>query len=90
MSEHKEDLLTDMLRFFPQFGTDPFEVMDGPVLFVLATRMAAYGGVMAYRLAEVAQPTVAGAVAPAGSDVVPLAAFRAQHPGLVEAVSTGG
>lgn len=35
-----------MLRFLPQFGTDPFEVMTGPQLLKIAPRLAAYEGVV--------------------------------------------
>lgn len=51
-----EDIECDLLRFFPQFGTDPFESIDGPRFFRLAPRLPAYDGVMTRRFeAEAAQ-----------------------------------
>lgn len=46
VAEHKDDVEVDVLRFLPQFGTDPFEVMTGPQLVRIAPRLAAYEGVV--------------------------------------------
>jgi hypothetical protein len=86
VSDHEDDLLSDLLRFFPQFGTQPFETMPGPTFFALATRIAAYGGVMAYRMQEhqASQPVSPAFADPEPEEVVSLAAFRAMFPDLIE------
>lgn len=92
MLDHQDDLLADLLRFFPQFGTHPLEVIDGPTFFALAYRLPAYGGVMTIRAQEaVAEPSAPSTPLPElGGQVVELDTFRAQFPGLVEVVSVSG
>ena len=88
--DYEQDLLADFMRFFPQYGIEPLEVMSGPTFFSLAPRVAAYGGVMACRFQELLADAPAAASVPAGEKVVDLAAFRVEHPGLIEVVSVGG
>lgn len=93
VADYEQDLLADILRFFPQFGTDPLEAMTGPTFFALANRIPVFGGVMAYRLQQPPAPEPAPASNTAGQEatqVVSLDTFRSMHPDLVEVVSVGG
>lgn len=90
MLSHLADLRCDLMRYFPQLGIDPFEVLDGPTFFDLAERVAAYGGVMTARIREIAEqhdplPTVESRRARAGgAKVVELAALQAMDPDLID------
>src|SRR5690606_13969645 len=84
--DHEADLDADFLRFFPQLGIHPTEVLDGPRFFALARRVAAYGGVMAVRLQEHLKqsgPSVGGRSGHAARKQVSLTELVAQHPDLI-------
>lgn len=89
MSDYQDDLLADVLRFYPQFGTDPFEVMTGPVFFTLAPRLSVYGGVMACRVQE-QHMTCAEQPVPTDASEVSPEVFRAQFLGSFEGVNVNG
>jgi len=47
--EYVDDILVDILRYLPQFGTDPLNEMSGPMFFKVAPRLVAYDGVLTRR-----------------------------------------